>query len=189
MGGGGGCDELSLRFIIFLLHGLLCVFSVMSNFSLDDLGFETPGAPPSAPPLSDSSSTDAPPDARRNCIACPRRMSKKTVDRHTLCISCRDFDCDFDNRCGECMEWLEEEIKLYAKYRKSLKCKTRAKSSAPPPPATSVPSPQPSPRGDIDSRVESLSVTVATLAEFVHSKLDALTASLCHPSLTQVSSP
>ena len=86
------------------------------------------------------------------------------------------------------MEWPEEEIKLYAKYHKSLKSKTRPKSSAPPPPATSVPSPQPSPRGDIDSRVESLSVTVATLAEFVHSKLDALTASLCHPSLTQVSS-
>ena len=110
------------------------------------------------------------------------------VDRHTLCISCRGFDCDFDTRCEECMEWPEEEIKLYAKYRKSLKSKTRPKSSAPPPPATSVPSPQPSSRGDIDSHVESLSVTVATLAEFVHSKLDALMASLCHPSLTQVSS-
>ena len=26
MAGGGGGDEFSLRFIIFLLHGLLCVF-------------------------------------------------------------------------------------------------------------------------------------------------------------------
>ena len=156
---------------------------------MDDPGFETPGAPPSAPPSSDSSSADAPPDVRRNCIACPRRISKKTVDCHTLCISCRGFDCDLDNRCEECMEWPEEEIKLYAKYRKSLKSKTRSKSSAPPPPpATSVPSPRPSPRGNIEERVESLSVTVATLAEFVHSKLDALTAALCHPSLTQVSS-
>ena len=164
MGGGGGVDEFSLRFIIFLLHGLLCVFSVMSNFSLDDPGFETPGALPSAPPSSDSSSADTPPDVRRNCIACPRRISKKTVDCHTLCISCRGFD-----RCEECMEWPEEEIKLYAKYRKSLKSKTRSKSSAPPPPATSVPSPRPSPLGNIEERVESLSVTVATLIEFVHS--------------------
>ena len=69
----------------------------------------------------------------------------------------------------------------------SLSSKTRSKSSAPPP-ATSVPSLQPSPRGYIEERVESLSVTVATLAEFVHSKLDALMASLCHPSLSQVSS-
>ena len=115
-------------------------FSVMSSYSLDDPGFETPSAPPS----SDSSSVEAPSDVRRNCIACPRRMSKKTVDRHTLCISCRGSDCDLDNRCEECMEWPEEEIKLYAKYRKSLKSKTRSKSSAPPPPpppATSVSSP------------------------------------------------
>ena len=34
-GGGGGVDDFSLRFIIFLLHGLLSVFSVMSVFSFD----------------------------------------------------------------------------------------------------------------------------------------------------------
>ena len=131
-------------------------FSVMSSYSLDDPGFETPSAPPLAPPSSDSSSVEAPSDVRRNCIACPRRMSKKTVDSHTLCISCRGSDCDPDNRCEECMEWPEEGIKLYAKYRKSLKSKTRLKSSAPPlPPATSVSSPQPSPRADIESRVDS----------------------------------
>ena len=60
-----------------------------------------------------------------------------------------------------------------------------SKSSAPPPPpATSVSSPC----ADIESRVDSLSVTVATLAEFIHSKLDAITASVCQPSLPQVSS-
>ena len=189
-GGGGGGKDVSLRFIIFLLHGLLCVFSVMSTYSLDDPGFETPSAPPSAPPSSDSSSVEAPSDVRRNCIACPRRMSKKTVDCHTLCISCRGSDCDLDNRCEECMEWPEEEIKLYAKYRKSLKSKTCSKSSAPPPPppAVSVSSLQPSPLADLESRCDSLNVTVANLAEFIHSKLDALTASVCHPSLTQVSS-
>ena len=145
----------------------------MSFYSLDDQGFETPSAPPSAPPSSDSSS-------------CPRRMSKKTVDLHTLCISCRGSVCDLDNRCEECMEWLEAEMKLYAKYRKSPKSKTRSKSSAPPPPpATSVSSPQPSPHVDLKSHVDPLSVTVATLAEFIHSKFDAITASVGQPSFTR----
>ena len=85
----------------------------------------------------------------------------------------------------------EEEVRLYVKYRKSLKSKTstKSKSSAPPPPpADSVPSPQPSPRGDIEHRIDSLSVTVTNLAELFHSKLEALTASLCSPPLTQLSS-
>ena len=76
-----------------------------------------------------------------------------------------------------------------AKYHKSLKSKTRSKSSAPPPPpATSVSSPQPSPCADLESRVDSLSVTVATLAKFIHSKFNAITASVGQPSLPQVSS-
>ena len=83
--------------------------------------------------------------------------------------------------------WPEGEISLFTKFRISLHSQTRSKSSAHPPPATTVPSPQPSPHG-VGSRVVSLSVTVATLAEWVHSKLVAFTASLCYPSLTQVSS-
>ena len=129
----------------------------MSDFSLDDLGFKAPSAPPPAPPSSDSFS-ETTPDVRRNYIACPRRMSKKTSDRHTLCISCRGFDCDVDNRCEECMEWPEEEVRLYAKYCKSLKSKTsiKTKSAAPPPPpADSMRSPQPAPRGEFDSKLES----------------------------------
>ena len=66
---------------------------------------------------------------------------------------------------------------------------TCSKSSAPPPPpATSVSSPLPSPHADIESRFDSLSVTVANLAEFIHSKLDALTAYVYQPSLPQVTS-
>ena len=68
----------------------------MSDYSLDEPGFKDPGALPPAPPSSDSS-VEAPPEVRRNCIACPRRMSKKTADRHTLCVSCRGFDCDIDS--------------------------------------------------------------------------------------------
>ena len=120
--GGGGVNELSLRFIILLPHGLLCVFTVMGDYTLDETGFKAPGAPTPAPPSSDSS-VENPPEVRRKCIACPRKMSKKTADRHTLCVSCRGFDCDINTHCEECMEWPEEEVRLYAKYRKSLKSK------------------------------------------------------------------
>ena len=80
--GGGGVNELSLRFIV-LLHGLSCDYSVMSDINLDEPGFTAPGNA-TAPPSSDSL-VDNPPEARRKCIACPRRMSAKTADRHTVC--------------------------------------------------------------------------------------------------------
>ena len=88
------------------------------------------------------------------------------------------------------MEWPEEEVRLYAKYRKSLKSKSSSKSkpSAPPPPADSVPSSQPSPRGDIQSQVDSLNVTVTSLAETLTARLNALTASLLATPVTQLSS-
>ena len=76
--GGGGGNELSLWFIILLLHGLLCVLTVMSDYTLDEPGFKAPGAPTPAPPSSDSS-VETPPEVRRNCVACPRRMSKKRL--------------------------------------------------------------------------------------------------------------
>ena len=43
-------------------------------------------------------------------------------------------------------------------------------------------------RADIESRVDSLSVTIAYLAVFIPSLLAALTASVYHPSLPQVTS-
>ena len=171
------------------LMAFLC-FTVMSEFSLDEPGFKTPGALTPAPPSSDSS-VEAPSDGRRKCIACPRRMSKKTADRHSLCVNCRGFDCDIDTRCEECLEWPEEEVRLYAKYRKSLKSKdssSKSKTSAPPPPADSRPSSQPSTSGDLQSQVDSLNVTVISLAESLSTRLDALTASLNSSQSTQLSS-
>ena len=155
-------------------------------------GLKPPGAPTSAPPFSDSS-VEAPTEVCRNCIACPRRTSKKMADRHTLCVSCRGFDCDIDTRCEECMEWPEEEVRLYAEYRISLKSKNTYKSKPsappppPPPPADSVPSSQPSPRGDIQSQVDLLNVTVTSLAETLIARLDALTAALLTSPVTQLS--
>ena len=163
----------------------------MSEFSLDEPGFKTTGALTPAPPSLDSS-VEAPSDGRRKCIACPRRMSKKTADRHTLCVNCRGFDCDIDTRCEECLEWPEEEeVRLYAKYRKSLKSKdssSKSKPSAPPPPANSRPSSQPSTRGDLQSQVDSLNVTVNSLAESLSARLDAFMASLLSSQSTQLSS-
>ena len=86
----------------------------MSEYTLDEPGFKAQGAPTPAPPSLDSS-VENPPEVRRKCIACPRRMSKKTAGRHTLCVSCRGFDCDIDTSCEECMGWPEEEVRLYAK--------------------------------------------------------------------------
>ena len=177
-GWGGEGDELSFRFIVLLLNGLICVFTVMSEYSLDEPGFKTPGALVPVPPSSDFS-VEAPSDGRRKCIACPRRMSKKTADRHTLCIDCRGFDCDINNRCEECLEWPEEEVKLYAKYHKSLKSKdssSKSKSTVPPPPSDSRPSPQPSPRDDLQPQVDSLSDTVNSLTESLSALLDAFMA-------------
>ena len=58
----------------------------MSDVNVDEPGFTAPAG--SAPPSS-VSSVDHPPDGRSKCVACPRRMSAKTTDRHTLCVVCR----------------------------------------------------------------------------------------------------
>ena len=145
----------------------------MSEYSLDEPGFKPLGNNVPVPPSSDSSA-ETPSDGRRKCIACPRRMSKKTADRHPLCINCRGFDCDLDNRCEECLEWSEEEVMKYAKYRKSLKSKdssSKPKTSAPPP-DNSRHSLQPAPRDDIQSQVDSLNITVNSLSESLSLRLD-----------------
>ena len=147
----------------------------MSDYSLDEPGFKPPGNNVPVPASLDSS-VETPSDGRRKCIACPRRMSKKTADRHTLCINCRGFDCDLNTRCEECLEWSEEEVMKYAKYRKSLKSKdssSKPKTSAPPPPSdNSRHSPQPAPRDDIQSQVDSLNVTVNSLSESLSLRVD-----------------
>ena len=159
----------------------------MSEYSLDEPGFAPPVPP--VPPSSSESSVETPVDGRRKCIACPRRMSKKSADRHTLCITCRGFDCDLNNRCEECLEWSEEEVVKYAKYRKSLKSREssfRAKSSVPTPPLTpSGPSPQPAPRpaqrDDIESQVDSLAMNFQSLSDNLTSQLtDFMSQFLSH---------
>ena len=169
----------------------------MSEYSLDEPGFAPPVPP--VPPSSSESSVETPVDGRCKCSSCPRRMSKKLADRHTLCVSCRGFDCDLNNRCEECLEWSEEEVLKYMKYRKSLKSRESSsrKTSVPTPPlTTSGPSPQPPPqpaplptqptaplpalqpaprpaqRDDIQSQVDSLSFNFQSLSETLTSQLN-----------------
>ena len=149
----------------------------MSEYSLDEPGFAPPVPP--VPPSSSESSVETPIDGRRKCIACPRRMCKKSADRHTLCVNCRGFDCDVNSRCEECLEWSEEEVVKYAKYRKSLKSREssfRSKTSLPTPPLTpSGPSPQPAlppaPQADLQSQVDSLNLTFQSLSDSINSRL------------------
>ena len=106
-------------------------------------------------------------------------MSKKSADRHTLCVNCRGFDCDVNSCCEECLEWSEEEVIKYAKYRKSLKSRessSRSKTSVPTPPlTTSGPSPQPAPppapREDLQSQVDSLTLTFQSLSDSINFRL------------------
>ena len=155
----------------------------MSEYSLDEPGFAPPVPP--VPPSSSESSVETPADGRCKCIACPRRMSKKSADRHTLCVNCRGFDCDVHSRCEECLEWSEEEIVKYEKYRKSLKSRdssSKAKTSLPtPPPTTSGHSP----RADIQSQVDSLNVSFQSLSDTINARLqDFMSQILGHTQLS-----
>ena len=165
---------------------------------MDDPGF-TPPVPPVSPSSSDSS-VETPVDGRRKCSSCPRRMSKKSADRHTVCIACRGFDCDINNRCEECLEWSEDDIVAYAKYRKSLKSrdsssKTKTKVSIPPltpsrpspqpapqpaPLPAQQPAPRPSQRDDIQSQMDSLHNNFTSLSNSLTSQLsDFMAQFLC----------
>ena len=149
----------------------------MSEYSLNEPGFAPPVPP--VPPSSSESSVETPVDGRRKCIACPRRMSKKSAHRHTLCVNCCGFDCDVHSRCEECLEWSEEEVLKYAKYRKSLKSRessSRSKTSMTTPhPTTSGPSPQPAPPpaplADLQSQVDSLTLIFQSLSDSINSRL------------------
>ena len=199
----GGAENLVFGSLFSLIMAFF-VFSVMSEFSLDDPGF-TPPVPP-VPPSSSYSSVETPVDGRRKCSSCPRRMSKKSADRHTVCITCRGFDCDINNLCEECLEWSEDDI-AYAKYRKSLKSRessSKQKSKIPLTPLTpSRPSPQPAPqpaplpaqqpaprpaqpaprssqRDDLQSQMDSLQNNFASLSNNLTSQLtDFMSQFLC----------
>ena len=65
---------------------------------------------------------------RRNCPRCHRRMSSFTVDHHSLCFKYKGSDCNTENRCNECLNWVVE-MESYIKLCKSLANKSRNKKS------------------------------------------------------------
>ena len=102
---------------------------------------------------------------------------------------------DINNRCEECLEWSEDDIIAYAKYRKSLKSRdssSKQKTKIPLPPLTpSRPSPQPAPRpaqpdlrpsqrDDLQSQLDSLQNNFASLSNNLTSQLsDFMSQFLC----------
>ena len=75
-----------------------------------------------------SSSAAAPPPAGkvRRC-PCGRRMSSLTHDFHSVCVICRNRDCDMENRCDECNDVPDDVIQTYVRHRQSLKCRLLSK--------------------------------------------------------------
>ena len=133
-------------------------------------------------PSSDSSAEPTP-DSRSKCLNCPRRMSAKTADHHTVCVVCRGYDCNLETRCEECIERPGEEVRLYAKMRKSLKSKGSLKhrpkpSASSPPPAASMPPSQPHALVDMQTQVDALHSMMSTLSDSLFNRMDALQASL-----------
>ena len=153
----------------------------MSKLNLDGPGF-TATAGSTAPPSSDSLAEPTL-DSRSKCLNCHRRMSAKTADRHTVCVVCRGYDCNLETRCKECIEWPDEEVRLYAKMRKSLKSKGSFKhrpkpSASSPPPAASMPLSQPHALVDMQTQVDALHSMMSTLSDSLFNRMDALQASL-----------
>ena len=41
-------------------------------------------------------------DSRRSCPNYNSRVSSVNYDRHEICVTCHEQDCDVDNKCIEC---------------------------------------------------------------------------------------
>ena len=160
------------------------------DFSLDNLGFSASAklAPEASqatgeplPPTASGSSASAPSSGdftRRNYPRCHRRMSKAVFDRHADCFKCRGYDCSFDRRCDECLDWSQEKMEAYVKHRRSLLSKDKkGKDSLPKPPFSPGPIYPPSPPvtlslSDIDDRISS---RITALSDSFERRLETLT--------------
>ena len=81
----------------------------------------------STPAVDDSAAPpSATPSGFHRC-ACGRRMSSKTHDHHAFCVTCRGFQCDFNNRCDECQSSADKNFQTYLRHQKYLKWKSLSK--------------------------------------------------------------
>ena len=93
--------------------------------SVPDVGSATvvsvaASAATSAAPAADAS-------ARRKCAVCRQRISAMTVDKHSLCSTCRGGHCSYGNKCNECLLWPDADFDLYLKVRSVLDSKSKAR--------------------------------------------------------------
>ena len=105
-------------------------------------------------------------------------MSSFSLDRHSFCCKCHGSDCNFENRCGECISWSLEEMESYVKLCKSLAGKSRsnksggAKAPSSPRPVAPVASLS---LADVDERIsgrlDSLSQSVDRKSELLSSSM------------------
>ena len=68
---------------------------------------------------SDSSLDSSVMDSRRSCPSCSSRMSSLLYDQHKLCVTCRGEECEFNNKCFECLSWPDDIFEKYVKHRRS----------------------------------------------------------------------
>ena len=151
------------------------------DFSLDNLGFlatanvsqvasqgsETSPSPSGSGSSASVSSSGASP--RRNCPQCRRRMSTTIFDRHTVCLKCRAWDCFVDKRCGEFLNWSQEEMESYVKHRKLIVSKDKkGKDSLPK---------LPSSPGPVQPSAPSVSLSVTDVDNHISSQLSEISAS------------
>ena len=47
-------------------------------------------------------------------------MSTLTYDFHSICVSRRSMDCDFEHRCDECANTDDDAMTVYIRHRRSL---------------------------------------------------------------------
>ena len=71
----------------------------------------------------------ATPSGFRHCV-CGRRTSSKTHDYHALCVTCRGYQCDFNNCCDECQSLTDKDFQTCLKHQTSLKRKSLSKQRA-----------------------------------------------------------
>ena len=88
-------------------------------------------------------------------------MSSLLHDSHLICVACCGRDCNLDNRCVECEGWSEEVMVKYARYRKSLDSKSKAKKDK----KSSASSDQASLPSSTDSNVSQASAASAGVSE------------------------
>ena len=116
----------------------ICFWILLDLIAMDS-NKDVPSSVPSSP-STPSTSAAADVSACRTCPRCTRRMSSLKLDKHSLCVACRDVRCSVEIRCAECRSWSKDFMLVYVKHQRSLVSKARKEvtTSSPSLPVTAV---------------------------------------------------